>query len=94
MSFKSEFLRTLDERGFIHQCSDFAGLDAAGRDLPAPGVGDVPVPPHQQHLVLEGDDGRGEVGEPPLNQPSVPLGSVLLLQRNEHATVGVQSRYG
>jgi tyrosyl-tRNA synthetase len=27
MSFKSEFLRTLDERGFIHQCSDFAGLD-------------------------------------------------------------------
>jgi len=27
MSFRSEFLRTLDERGFIHQCSDFAGLD-------------------------------------------------------------------
>ena len=25
---KSEFLRTLQERGFIHQCSDFAGLDA------------------------------------------------------------------
>jgi tyrosyl-tRNA synthetase len=30
--FKSDFLNTLDERGFIHQCSDFAGLDAlAGR---------------------------------------------------------------
>ncbi len=26
--FKSDFLNTLDERGFIHQCSDFAGLDA------------------------------------------------------------------
>jgi tyrosyl-tRNA synthetase len=25
---KSDFLRTLQERGFIHQCSDFAGLDA------------------------------------------------------------------
>jgi tyrosyl-tRNA synthetase len=25
---KSDFLRTLLERGFIHQCSDFAGLDA------------------------------------------------------------------
>ncbi len=26
--FKSEFLNTLSERGFIHQCSDFEGLDA------------------------------------------------------------------
>ncbi|MET0605452.1 MAG: tyrosine--tRNA ligase [Beijerinckiaceae bacterium] len=26
---KSEFLGTLQERGFIHQCSDFEGLDAA-----------------------------------------------------------------
>jgi tyrosyl-tRNA synthetase len=25
---KSDFLRILEERGFIHQCSDFAGLDA------------------------------------------------------------------
>jgi len=25
---KSDFLRILQERGFIHQCSDFAGLDA------------------------------------------------------------------
>ncbi len=25
--FKSDFLRTLDERGFIHQISDEAGLD-------------------------------------------------------------------
>ena len=24
---KSDFLRTLTERGFIHQCSDLAGLD-------------------------------------------------------------------
>jgi len=27
-AFKSEFLNTLQERGFIHQCSDFDGLDA------------------------------------------------------------------
>jgi tyrosyl-tRNA synthetase len=26
--YKSDFLRTLSERGFIHQCSDDAGLDA------------------------------------------------------------------
>jgi tyrosyl-tRNA synthetase len=26
--YKSDFLNTLDERGFIHQCSDFQGLDA------------------------------------------------------------------
>ena len=31
-AFKSDFLRTLSERGFIHQCSDAEGLDAlAGR---------------------------------------------------------------
>ena len=28
MAFKSDFLNVLDERGFIHQCSDFDGLDA------------------------------------------------------------------
>ncbi len=27
-NFKSDFLNTLGERGFIHQCSDVAGLDA------------------------------------------------------------------
>jgi tyrosyl-tRNA synthetase len=27
-AFKSDFLKTLQERGFIHQCSDFDGLDA------------------------------------------------------------------
>ena len=27
-AFKSDFLNTLQDRGFIHQCSDFAGLDA------------------------------------------------------------------
>jgi len=26
--YKSDFLNVLDQRGFIHQCSDFAGLDA------------------------------------------------------------------
>ena len=27
-TYTSDFLNTLNERGFIHQCSDFAGLDA------------------------------------------------------------------
>ncbi|WP_061021039.1 tyrosine--tRNA ligase [Bradyrhizobium sp. CCH5-F6] len=27
-AFKSDFLNTVQERGFIHQCSDFEGLDA------------------------------------------------------------------
>src|SRR5689334_24166767 len=27
-AFKSDFLNILRERGFIHQCSDFEGLDA------------------------------------------------------------------
>ena len=31
-SFRSDFLRTLEERGFIHQCSDPAGLDAKFRE--------------------------------------------------------------
>mgnify|MGYP003353705902 FL=1 len=28
---KSDFLRVLTERGYIHQCSDFAGLDEKAR---------------------------------------------------------------
>jgi tyrosyl-tRNA synthetase len=27
-TYKSDFLNVLEERGFVHQCSDFAGLDA------------------------------------------------------------------
>jgi len=35
MAYKSDFLNVLDERGFIHQCSDFDGLDtlAAKREV-------------------------------------------------------------
>jgi tyrosyl-tRNA synthetase len=29
---QSDFLQTLEERGYIHQCSDAAGLDRLGRD--------------------------------------------------------------
>ncbi len=29
---KSEFLKVLSERGYVHQCSDFAGIDAAALD--------------------------------------------------------------
>jgi len=31
-SFKSDFLRTLQSRGFIHQCTDAAALDAMAKD--------------------------------------------------------------
>jgi tyrosyl-tRNA synthetase len=31
-SFKSDFLRTLNERGFIHQCTDTEALDAMAKD--------------------------------------------------------------
>ncbi|MCB1970183.1 MAG: tyrosine--tRNA ligase [Geminicoccaceae bacterium] len=34
MAFKSELLRTLDERGFIHQCTDSEGLDARACEGP------------------------------------------------------------
>jgi tyrosyl-tRNA synthetase len=30
--YRSDFLQALDERGYIHQCSDFAGLDRLGLD--------------------------------------------------------------
>jgi len=36
-SFKSDFLNTLSERGFIHQCSDYEGLDAAAAAGPITG---------------------------------------------------------
>jgi tyrosyl-tRNA synthetase len=52
--YKSDFLTTLDERGFIHQASDFAGLDAlaarggligyVGYDCTAPSL-------HVGHLI-------------------------------------------
>jgi tyrosyl-tRNA synthetase len=29
---KSEFLKVLSERGYVHQCSDFAALDAAAAE--------------------------------------------------------------
>ena len=52
--YTSDFLNILDERGFIHQCSDFAGLDAlaakreviayVGYDCTAPSL-------HVGHLI-------------------------------------------
>ena len=35
--YKSDFLNTLSTRGYIHQCSDFAGLDALAADGKAVG---------------------------------------------------------
>jgi tyrosyl-tRNA synthetase len=52
--FKSDFLKTLDERGFIHQCSDFAGLDdlAARHDVIAYVGYDCTAPSlHVGHLL-------------------------------------------
>ena len=52
--FKSDFLTTLDERGFIHQCSDFAGLDdlAARHDVIAYVGYDCTAPSlHVGHLL-------------------------------------------
>lgn len=34
MTYKSDFLNVLNERGFIHQCSDFEGLDAKLKEGP------------------------------------------------------------
>jgi len=33
-AFKSDFMRVLAERGFIHQCSDPEGLDALALEGP------------------------------------------------------------
>ncbi|MFM9847259.1 MAG: tyrosine--tRNA ligase [Hyphomicrobiaceae bacterium] len=52
--FKSDFLTTLDERGFIHQCSDVAGLDglAARHDVIAYVGYDCTAPSlHVGHLL-------------------------------------------
>ncbi len=35
--FKSDFMRVLEERGFIHQCSDPAGLEALAVEAPVTG---------------------------------------------------------
>ena len=51
---RSDFLQALDERGYIHQCSDFAGLDRLGLDGKAIGyVGyDCTAPSlHVGHLI-------------------------------------------
>ena len=50
----SDFLNILDERGFIHQCSDLAGLDAlaAKREIVAYVGYDCTAPSlHVGHLI-------------------------------------------
>ena len=41
---KSDFLRILTERGYIHQASDMAGIDAAARQI-ITGFPRCPCPP-------------------------------------------------
>ena len=52
--YKSDFLNTLAERGFIHQCSDFAGLDglaAAGKAVGYIGFDCTAASLHVGHMV-------------------------------------------
>jgi tyrosyl-tRNA synthetase len=52
--YKSDFLNTLNERGFIHQCSDFAGLDAlaaAGKAVGYIGFDCTAASLHVGHMV-------------------------------------------
>ena len=52
--YQSDFLSTLDERGYIHQCSDFAGLDrlaAAGQLIAYVGYDCTAPSLHIGHLI-------------------------------------------
>jgi tyrosyl-tRNA synthetase len=52
--YQSDFLSTLDERGYIHQCSDFAGLDrlaAAGQVIAYVGYDCTAPSLHIGHLI-------------------------------------------
>ncbi len=52
--YKSDFLNTLSERGYIHQCSDFAGLDAlasAGKAVGYIGFDCTAASLHVGHMV-------------------------------------------
>ena len=52
--YKSDFLNTISERGFIHQCSDFAGLDglaAAGKAVGYIGFDCTAASLHVGHMV-------------------------------------------
>jgi tyrosyl-tRNA synthetase len=52
--YQSDFLSTLDERGYIHQCSDFAGLDrlaAAGEVIAYVGYDCTAPSLHIGHLI-------------------------------------------
>ena len=53
--FTSDFLNVLDERGFIHQCSDFGGLDAlagAGKAIGYIGFDCTAPSLHVGHMIV------------------------------------------
>ena len=63
--YQSAFLQTLDERGYIHQCSDFDGLDrlaTAGEVIAYVGYDCTAPSLHIGHLIsimmLTGCSGR------------------------------------
>src|SRR3981189_245328 len=69
-AFKSDFLNVLQERGFIHQCSDFEGLDALAAKGQATGyVGyDCTAPSLHigNYLTMMMLPGRRESGKKPI----------------------------
>ena len=49
--FKSDLIRVLVERGFLHQCSDIAALDARSRHARPSGACDVMTPKRKGWLT-------------------------------------------
>src|SRR6266852_4462461 len=100
-AFKSDFLNILQERGFVHQCSDFDGLDAlaakgqatayVGYDCTAPSLhsGNKPI-------TLMGG-GTTMVGDPSGKDESRALRTVEEIEANKASIRGVFAkvlRYG
>src|SRR6187551_3435733 len=99
-AFKSDFLNILQERGFIHQCSDFEGLDAlAAKGQATAYVGyDCTAPSLHigNYLTLMGG-GTTMVGDPSGKDESRAIRSIAEIEANKASIRGVFSkvlRYG
>ena len=64
--YSSDFLNILDERGFIHQCSDFAGLDALASRLRVSTVGCSDYAALRARIQARLEQAEPVVGSPPL----------------------------
>ena len=107
-AFKSDFLNTLQERGFVHQCSDFEGLDAlaakgqatayVGYDCTAPSlhIGNYLQESGNKPITLMGG-GTTMVGDPSGKDESRAIRSIEEIEANKASIRGVFSkvlRYG